>query len=305
MVHTTVIDGQNGRMAVYSGTPDAALEANPLSNLARIKFHSDLQYVGFERVTKTFTIPAMPVGGYARERINLGPHGRGFTPITIPVLIGWPNQNGVGQNIVLSGGVLLDYRTQRPDNSGVCRIRERKFGQTNNISGSSAAFQNNDQALFAGAGADATNLYLTYQQSVAASNQGGYPAFTLNIEFYVGNQPATGTGATPATDLINSTPNETRLSAGQGVSIQGTDGVFSSQNLHMRRTSTNPLSVAKNRAIHAKYQVSAQREYRWDRTLNYASNWRWDLSHENYNSNDGATLDPIVTLNTVYAEFNV
>lgn len=79
----------SGKVAVWSGEGDTAPFDNPLSNLSRVKFHSDIPYVKIIDVrTFSVTIPAIGAGTPQRaQSYNIGAHGRPGQPFVIGRII--------------------------------------------------------------------------------------------------------------------------------------------------------------------------------------------------------------------------
>jgi hypothetical protein len=80
-----------GKVAIWDGHADTAPFDNPLANLSRVKFHSDLDYVRVVDVKNyTVNLPAIPGSGSGQgsggrrgmrtASYLLGPHGQTGTP---------------------------------------------------------------------------------------------------------------------------------------------------------------------------------------------------------------------------------
>jgi hypothetical protein len=85
-----------GKVAIWTDPSDTDPFVAPLSNLSRVKFHTDLDYLPIVAVHDyTITLPAIPSSGSGQGPANsgrrglrtnnytLGPHGMGFTPFCV------------------------------------------------------------------------------------------------------------------------------------------------------------------------------------------------------------------------------
>lgn len=85
---------KDGKAAIWTGADDAPF-TNPLGNLARVKFHSDLDYMKIVvTLSKTVTLPAIPKTGSGQgdagsrtATYNLGPHGQGRVPFVLAKIV--------------------------------------------------------------------------------------------------------------------------------------------------------------------------------------------------------------------------
>jgi hypothetical protein len=81
----SVFRAASGKVAVWDGEYNDLPFVDPLSNLARVKYHSDIEYIKIIDV-KTFTlsIPAIASGVFDRvASYTLGPHGITGQPFII------------------------------------------------------------------------------------------------------------------------------------------------------------------------------------------------------------------------------
>lgn len=78
---------QGGTVAIWDGHTDDAPFTAPLSNLSRVKYHSDLEYIKIVDV-KTFTLnlPAIANTLDSVVTYTLGPHGRPGIPFIVPII---------------------------------------------------------------------------------------------------------------------------------------------------------------------------------------------------------------------------
>ncbi|MBA5777433.1 hypothetical protein H2509_20595 [Stappia sp. F7233] len=75
-------DGQAGRVSIYYGPEDLALEADPFSDLSRVKFHSDLPYISVVNVIEgTMNVNSDGVDAYSKKFQPIFSHGLGYTPL--------------------------------------------------------------------------------------------------------------------------------------------------------------------------------------------------------------------------------
>lgn len=80
-------DGATGKVAIYT-VEDTAIDdapfTAPLSNLSRVEFHSDLDYVRVNSVqTGTLNLPSRAKGFPVTARHNLFAHGLGYQPMVM------------------------------------------------------------------------------------------------------------------------------------------------------------------------------------------------------------------------------
>jgi hypothetical protein len=78
---------QDGKVAIFTGSDDAPF-TNPLGNLARVLFHSDLNYPAIVReVSGTLTLPARGANSVGWAAHNLFAHGRTGTPLVLGYVV--------------------------------------------------------------------------------------------------------------------------------------------------------------------------------------------------------------------------
>lgn len=79
--------GSPGRVAIYTNGSDAPM-TNPLGNLSRTKFHSDLDYIPFVPARTINATLTTPVSVASRTRtINLGAHGQAGIPFVFGYVV--------------------------------------------------------------------------------------------------------------------------------------------------------------------------------------------------------------------------
>lgn len=190
-----VADGVNGRVSAYTGARDTNLEENPTSDLSRIRFHSDFDYIGFTKVSVQHTVAANG-GGFRSIRAPVGGHNKGFTPIVFAILRDWPNGQGTPVDLPLGGGVLIDWFGQRPRNNGQFTwstgyLNYDRWSIAAQTFRRSTCFNSSwsQKAWTLGATADASNILLWYEQTVF---DGSYPATTFNVDFFIGDRSIDG-----------------------------------------------------------------------------------------------------------------
>lgn len=297
-----VVDGKKGLVAVYSGPIDSDVEDNPLNHLDKTTFNSKLDYIGFTKITKTYTIPAASSAKFAMERINLGAHGKGFTPICFAVLKGWLNGDGNAVDLPLGGGVLLDFYGQRPGDSGVLDYEGTttdRWSRSGPTLVRNTSFDNawQEKSLLVGAGADGSNLFLWYEQCV--NPQGGdgasYPAFALTIDFYVGDRSIDGSTGDPAPSaLFVDEPTGVQMSSTRITATGTTDGGFDTDKRFFHADDTDPLlPVITSDAVDFSNGGSSPNLYSRD-AIYYGDNWSFDLKVKS-----GSPTIPAVTVPTV------
>lgn len=292
MTSTLKIDGVNHRVVIYDGAENLDLEADPLNNLSSISFHSDLEYVGFKKVTKTYTIPACGAQRFVSERVNLGSHGRGFSPVLFAILRGWINGSGSPVDLPIGGGLLLDFFGNRPPNGGTFSYfagpDPAKDRWTNEMPtwaqpppgiGTRTRYNNGWQqrAWFLGAGADDQDLFLWWDQSTRDS-AAAYPATTVTIDFYVGNRSIDGTGQPVPSSLFSDEDGVTEITA-NGLSVGGaSQALFSSEDVHVYQpTGTPDFSTPLSTCFSFLRSVTPNGGYADSYALRFASNWAFHI----------------------------
>lgn len=151
-----IFQAKAGKVAIWTGKQDDAPFDNPLGNINRVKFHSDLDYVRVIEVRKyTLIVPAIPASGSGQgdpgvrtASYNLGAHGQG----RIPWLVGFIKVDGVP--LAFTGSVHTHTAAAYDANSIV------DFG-----------------GRFLALGADATNIYVhEYSMQTGNKNTGVWVA---------------------------------------------------------------------------------------------------------------------------------
>lgn len=116
---STVFQAKNGKVAIWTGSQDDAPFTSPLSNLSRVKFHSDFQYPKIIDVKNfTLNLPELPTSGSgagsggangvrARSYV-LGSHGRPGQPFVIGRIV----VNGVA--VAFTGSVPIEGPSDPP-----------------------------------------------------------------------------------------------------------------------------------------------------------------------------------------------
>jgi hypothetical protein len=284
-----IIDGANGRVALYSGPQSDAIEADPFTDLSKVTFHSDLDYIGFTKITKTYTIPATSGGVFRMERIDLGAHGKAFTPICFAVLRGWNNGDGNPVDLPLAGGVLLDFYGERPDDSGTFEYEQSiqssnidRWQRTGNPTRSTYFDDAWDQkSLLVGAGADGSNLFLWYEQAVWPQGGDGasYPALALTIDFFVGDRSIDGSSgeAAPSALFEDDATTGVVMSSTRLTASGTTDGGFDSDRYYFHADDTDPLfPVATSNAVEFSSGGTSPNIYTRD-AFYYGPDWSFDI----------------------------
>jgi hypothetical protein len=274
-----------GTVTIYSGAEDTALEANPMSDLSRVTFSSKLDYIGFTKITKTYTIPATSGAVFRMERINLGAHGKAFTPICFAVLRGWNNGNGTPVDLPLAGGVLLDFYGERPNNAG---LLEHESGTSDrwrrtNHPGRNTSFNDawDQKSLLVGAGANGSNLFLWYEQAVVPQGGDGasYPALALTIDFYVGDRSIDGSSgdAAPSALFADDQAAGVVMSTTRLTATGTTDGGFDSDRYYFHSDVSDPLfPVVLSNAVSFANGGTSPNVYSRDAIV-YGPDWAFDL----------------------------
>ncbi len=100
----------NGKVAIWEGANDAPFD-NPIGNMSRVKFHSDLDYVRIVRViNRSITIPAIPSSGSGQsdpgsrvQSYSIGSHGQPGTPFIVGII------TVSGVPLAFTGSVLVHH----------------------------------------------------------------------------------------------------------------------------------------------------------------------------------------------------
>lgn len=244
-----VLDPSRGLFAVYSGPESEEVEDNPLDHLDKTFFNTLLDYIGYTIVRKTYTIPSLPGSGFRTDRIDLGAHGKAFTPICEVILRDWPNGDGTLVDRSITGGELLDLYGQRPGDSG---ILDYEGNTVDRWSRSGPVFRRTtyyddswtQKSLLVGAGADGDNLFLWYEQCVVENDNDGanYPAITLTLDFLVGERAVDGiTGDAAPDDVIAGTETSIVMTT-QRLTVNGpVSGRYDSANTYLHMDDVDPL----------------------------------------------------------------
>ncbi len=156
----------NNKAAIWTGGEDTAPFDNPYGNLARLKFHSDLNYIQIiDERTFNVPLPARTNFQSAAPSYPLYAHGRGGFPFVLgSILVS-------GQPCAFTGSVPI-----QPN-------RDYKGGLTSGF------------ARWISLGADATYVYLNeycvslYTKDVEGNVfAGSYPAITIPITVWMTNE---------------------------------------------------------------------------------------------------------------------
>jgi len=159
--------GVTGKVAIYEGTSEEPF-TTPLSNIDKLYFHSDLNYVSAaDKVTGTYTIPArnqtiVPYkNGLWFEHV-LFPHGRPYAPFTI--------------------GKLINYKSVTLPLVGSIPLQMDKISLDNGTGGNAGTWQ------FIALASDLTNVVLmeyAYNVSDDYGTRNFFEPITLNYEIVV------------------------------------------------------------------------------------------------------------------------
>lgn len=281
-----VKDGKKGFVAIYEGPIDPAVEDNPIDHLDKLTFHSDLDYIGLPRVRKTYTLPAVSGSYFKSETVNLGPHGKPFTPIILAVLRDWDNGDGNPVDLPIGGGIDLDFYGQRPGASGTFTYRsaadhtDRWSGFFGRNTGYNDAWT--QKLLNISVGVDGTNLLLNYEQAVRDNTPGaGYPAFPLTIDFYVGDRGVDGSSGDPAPNSLVLETADRLLVQTNRLTASGTvAGGFDSYNNYLHRDDVSPdFPIAVSDAVLFDSGVSGINAYRRF-AMSFRPNWSFDVTEK-------------------------
>lgn len=146
----------SGKVAIWDDHTNDAPFTDPLANIARVKYHSDLEYIKIVDVKPfTLNLPAIANTLDSVVTYTLGPHGRPGVPFIVPII----TVDGIP--VAFTGSVCVH--------------------STGNF----------DYGRWLAFGADATNCFV-HQYSVQAGNSNGSsstwtqrPAQTLTINAFI------------------------------------------------------------------------------------------------------------------------
>ncbi|MCK7615172.1 hypothetical protein [Roseibium sediminicola] len=110
-------DLQKNMVAIYTGSRDESVEDNPLANMDRVIFHSDLPYVeAVDKVSGEVLIPAPSntTWGYYSQ-VNLFAHGLSYTPLIIPLAHNVYDINGTLWSVIPANLSFPNWRANPRD----------------------------------------------------------------------------------------------------------------------------------------------------------------------------------------------
>lgn len=212
------------KTAVYTvpsltSTDDAPL-SNPLGNLSRVIFHSDLDYMAVQSTIQTGTLTLIARSGTAAltQRYNLFAHGLGYQPLILGALVGFE-----GADRPLLGTIFL------------------QTGSGTNGMGT----PNSEQGWFRSVqlGADATYVYL-HEYFLPGPTAQTFAALTLNWRILVSTR---NLDATSGNDNTVSSPYHALLTKTRVVLGKGK---FDSDRRHVKKVATGGFPVIVDKSIH-------------------------------------------------------
>lgn len=226
-------DGTTGKVAVYT-VEDTAIDdapfTAPLSNLDRVEFHSDLDYLAISSIqTGTLSLPTRTGTTAGTYRHNLFTHGLGYQPLVMGHLVSFE-----GYNTPLLGTTPIRTPIDRVLPTTQADIRTVQLG------------------------ADATNVYL-HEYMLLVSTSLTYPAVDLNWRVMVTTR-----------NMDSSTGNDNTASHPSNLYISGSRvvfgrGKFDTDRSHIKKVSTGgfPVCIGPSILVHQEPPTIYAINYKW------------------------------------------
>jgi hypothetical protein len=250
-------DGTTGKVAVYI-VDDTAIDDSPftapLSNLSRVEFHSDLDYLQIQPIggnlikTGTLALPSHSGTSPGTYRHNLFAHGLGYQPLVIGHLV-----NFEGYNTPLLGTTPIRTPMDRTLAATRADMRTVQLG------------------------ADSTNVYL-HEYMLLVSTSLTYPAVDLDWRVMVTTR-----------NMDSSTGNDNTASHPSNLYISGSRvvfgrGKFDTDRSHIKKVSTGGFPVCIGPSLRV-YQEPA---------TDYTINWKWNVNGQAKGSFSGVSFTATV-----------
>lgn len=226
-------DGTTGKVAVYT-VEDTAIDdapfTAPLSNLDRVEFHSDLDYLAISSIqTGTLSLPTRTGTTAGTYRHNLFTHGLGYQPLVMGHLVSFE-----GYNTPLLGTTPIRTPIDRVLPTTQADIRTVQLG------------------------ADATNVYL-HEYMLLVSTSLTYPAVDLNWRVMVTTR-----------NMDSSTGNDNTASHPSNLYISGSRvvfgrGKFDSTRSHIKKVSSGgfPACIGPSLLVYQEPPTNYAINYKW------------------------------------------
>lgn len=226
-------DGTTGKVAVYT-VEDTAIDdapfTAPLSNLDRVEFHSDLDYLAISSIqTGTLSLPTRTGTTAGTYRHNLFTHGLGYQPLVMGHLVSFE-----GYNTPLLGTTPIRTPIDRVLPTTQADIRTVQLG------------------------ADATNVYL-HEYMLLVSTSLTYPAVDLNWRIMVTTR-----------NMDSSTGNDNTASHPSNLYISGSRvvfgrGKFDTDRSHIKKVSTGgfPVCIGPSLRVYQEPPTNYAINYKW------------------------------------------
>lgn len=291
-----VIDGANGRVAVYSGPQSDDIEADPMADISKVTYHSDLDNIGFHKVSASIPVALGSASAFQRFSISAYTHGLAYTPVFFAVLRNWPDGDGVGRSIPLGGGTLLDCFGQRPPTAG-----------SYDINLGSLASLPDEKALIAGATADSTEVKFWVQ--LYKSGSASYSDTTFELDFYIGDRSIDGDLGDSAPDAIfdsgiDEIGNFTTVISSARIGVSGSSNTSFSVDKHYPTVTAmedGDFPIFKGATSFLDYATGLPNStYHQHRVvLDWGNGWAFRLGVTNYSINlgqPGGTIQPLPSL---------
>lgn len=226
-------DGTTGKVAVYT-VEDTAIDdapfTAPLSNLDRVEFHSDLDYLAISSIqTGTLSLPTRTGTTAGTYRHNLFTHGLGYQPLVMGHLVSFE-----GYNTPLLGTTPIRTPIDRVLPTTQADIRTVQLG------------------------ADATNVYL-HEYMLLVSTSLTYPAVDLNWRVMVTTR-----------NMDSSTGNDNTASHPSNLYISGSRvvfgrGKFDTDRSHIKKVSSGgfPACIGPSLLVYQEPPTNYAINYKW------------------------------------------
>lgn len=229
-------DGTTGKVAVYT-VEDTAIDdapfTAPLSNLDRVEFHSDLDYLAISSIqTGTLSLPTRTGTTAGTYRHNLFTHGLGYQPLVMGHLVSFE-----GYNTPLLGTTPIRTPIDRVLPTTQADIRTVQLG------------------------ADATNVYL-HEYMLLVSTSLTYPAVDLNWRVMVTTR-----------NMDSSTGNDNTASHPSNLYISGSRvvfgrGKFDTDRSHIKKVSTGGFPVCIGPSLRVYQEPATDYTINWKWSVN-------------------------------------
>jgi len=276
----------SGKLAVYDDpNPESPSDGpidNPLGNLDKIAFHSDLRYpaiIPSKIVEGQTTVPSQPLNKHVFEWLPIYAHGMSGTPVVFGKLTGiafsspWEAPDPVYAGNVLRMETVFISPLPVPLCGSVPIISIRRYYDTRSFT-----YWRGDMFIAAALGADNTHVALAVWGPTPTSGPGPMPPIQLSWKIYVLDAVVDGSHfeGDPSQPLLQL--SGTRIRAGRGK--------FDTERGYLRKnagTDQSPIVRGPTMALHGTptSEPPQQTDNGWG--------YRWSVAGSTLNSQWGGT----------------